>query len=643
MKCHEQRLLKLLFPTALSVLPPLLTALCLSVGSAAVDPRIQYSTYLSGSKTFCHDARGADCVMYPPTPPTATPIAVAVDSLGNIFVAGLTNETDFPNTKGQTPFVFCNSDLLKCEPEASFLAKFSPQGRLVYSTFLPYGYAAYGMAVDPSGNAYVVGDDNLSFNSHRNFSAFISKFSPTGTLLYTHHPENPLLCGDYADTALAIVLNATGTQAYVAGISPGCIQTTPGAYQSAPVNGIWSIKLDISQAIGASLVYGTYIGPNSGALLGGIAADSQGNAYLTGWTSKQTNWPTTPGAYRTTFQGGTFDSFITKLNSTGSALAYSTYLGGSGDDQAVGIQVDATNDVFVTGATSSPNFPRTSEFGSDSPTLFVTRFNSAGTGLIYSALVHGVSVSASLAEPLSNVMAPIGLDSAGHAYVTGVATSTGFPTANPLQSFLKGSSDAFFTNLNTIGSGLITSSFLGGGKSDAGTAITVDKAWNSYVVGSTTSTDFPVTVNALQPTLKGAQAVFLTKIIIEADLALSAFASPNPVPHGSNLTYTYSVFNKGPDPSDGDTLITTLPSGTTFASFSTTNGTCTHPAVGGTGTFKCTRSTPLLKGHGWGPVTLTVHVNASSGTTLTNTAKVSAKTQDVFQANNSKTVSVKVN
>jgi len=197
--------------------------------------------------------------------------------------------------------------------------------------------------------------------------------------------------------------------------------------------------------------------------------------------------------------------------------------------------------------------------------------------------------------------------------------------------------------LNTTGSRLITSSFLGGSKNDSGTAITVDKAWNSYVVGNTNSTDFPVTANAYQLTLKGAQAVFLTKIIIEADLALSTFASPNPVAHGSNLTYTYSVFNKGPDPSDGDTLTTTIPSGTTFQGFSTTAGTCSHPALNGTGTFTCSRGSLLVAGHSWGPITLTVKVNAPSGTTLTNTAKVSAKTQDVFQANNSKTVSLKVN
>ena len=131
-------------------------------------------------------------------------------------------------------------------------------------------------------------------------------------------------------------------------------------------------------------------------------------------------------------------------------------------------------------------------------------------------------------------------------------------------------------------------------------------------------------------------------MIIEADLKLTASASPNPVAHGANLTYTFSVLNSGPDVSDGDILTDVLPTGTTFVSFSTTNGTCTHPAVGSSGTFKCTRTSPLLKAHSGGPVKLTVHVNASSGTTLTNKASVAAKTQDVVPSNNSATVSVHV-
>jgi uncharacterized repeat protein (TIGR01451 family) len=138
----------------------------------------------------------------------------------------------------------------------------------------------------------------------------------------------------------------------------------------------------------------------------------------------------------------------------------------------------------------------------------------------------------------------------------------------------------------------------------------------------------------------GTVEMFLTKIIIESDLFLTASPSPSPVAHGANLTYTYGVTNKGPDNSDGDTLTTTIPSGTTFQSFSTTAGTCSHPLLNGTGTFTCSRGSLLLAGHSWGPITLTVKVNAGSGATVTNTAKVTAKTQDVNSPNNTSTLNV---
>ena len=169
-------------------------------------------------------------------------------------------------------------------------------------------------------------------------------------------------------------------------------------------------------------------------------------------------------------------------------------------------------------------------------------------------------------------------------------------------------------------------------------------AWNAFVVGTSLSGEyFPLTANAYQSSFKGAAAQgFLSKLIIEADLKLTASASPNPVAHGANLTCSFSVLNNGPDVSDGDTLTDVLPSGTTFVSFSTTNGTCTHPAVGSGGTFKCSRTSLLLKAHYWGPIKLTVHVNAASGTTLTNKASIAAKTQDVVSSNNTATVSVHV-
>jgi len=180
---------------------------------------------------------------------------------------------------------------------------------------------------------------------------------------------------------------------------------------------------------------------------------------------------------------------------------------------------------------------------------------------------------------------------------------------------------------------------------DTGNAIAVDPAWNAWVAGvSDAANYFPITANAYQSSFKSAQSQgFIAKLIIEADVkALTQKISANPVAHGSNLTYTFAIYNAGPDVSDGDTLTDVLQAGTTFVSFSTTNGTCTPPKVGSGGTFQCMRSAVLNKGSYWGPITLTVHVNALSGATLKNTASVAAKTQDVFPSNNSSTTSVKV-
>ena len=642
------------------------------------DPRIQYSSYLSGSKTSCVDELNNPCIA--PGVPYARAIGVAVDGSGSIYVAGITNETDFPNTKGQKVPVFCETDGSACRPATSFLTKFSASGQLLYSTFLPSGVQVYGLAVDRNGNAYVTGNTNLAEGSFREFGGIVDKFTPTGSLVY----QITLIaagCVDAQDTPLAIILNSAGTAAYVAGRSndfgTGCAPTTLGAYERNPNfgPGLWVVKLNISQASSATLTYGTYVGPLSvpsdlttiqAEGLGGLAVDGSGHAYITGWVNSELKWPTTTGAYRTTAPGG-LDGFVSKLNSTGTALVYSTYIGGTGTDLPTGIRVDSAGNAYIAGTTTSSTFPHTKTFGSGTAVSFATRLNSAGSGLLYSTLLYGDSASGIAASTNVDISSPdiivggsnstLALDSGGNAYVVGFSNSTGFFKSIPFQSSLRGATDAAYTSLNQSGSP-ITSSYLGGSGTEAvvrevnlsssafqqfdDAAIFVDGAWNSYVVGTTNSTDFPVTTNAFQKTLKGNTAVFLTKIIIDADLSLTASPGPSPVTHGANLTYTYTVTNKGPDSSDGDTLSTSIPTGTTFVSFTTTAGQCFHPTVGGTGAFTCKRGSLLLTGHTWGPITLTVKVNTASGGTISNFTKVTAKTQDVNMSNNSASTTVKV-
>ena len=185
-------------------------------------------------------------------------------------------------------------------------------------------------------------------------------------------------------------------------------------------------------------------------------------------------------------------------------LIYSTYLGGSGLDNAQAVAVDNNGNAYVTGSTSSTNFPTANPFqpaiGGTSTDAFVTKLNPAGTALVYSTYLGG---------SLSDSGFGIALDPIGNAYVTGQTSSVNFPTANPLQGGAGGLSDAFVTKLNPQGSMLVYSSYLGGSFDDSGRGIAVDVLGGAHITGNTESQDFPL-ANALRPTLGLADA-FVSK------------------------------------------------------------------------------------------------------------------------------------
>ena len=255
------------------------------------------------------------------------------------------------------------------------------------------------------------------------------------------------------------------------------------------------------------LSYSTYLGGSGSFESGiGIAVDSAGSAYVTGDTNS-TNFPTTSGAFQTTFGGGFSDAFVTKLNPAGSALVYSTYLGGSADDRGHGIAVDSAGNAYVTGVTASTNFPTTSgafqtTFGGAPSDAYVTKLNPAGSALVYSTYLGGVE---------NDQGSAIAVDSAGSAYVTGLTFSTNFPTASPIQAAKAGDFDAFVTKLNAAGSALVYSTYLGGSGFDWGHGIAVDSAGNAYVAGQTRSTNFP-TASPIQAANAGDFDVFVTKL-----------------------------------------------------------------------------------------------------------------------------------
>lgn len=332
---------------------------------------------------------------------------------------------------------------------------------LVYSTYLGGSAddAGNGIAVDTAGQAFVTGN--------------------------TYSPDFPTTAGAYDRT-----FNGTGGFIFGGG-------------------DVFVTKLNSS---GSALVYSTYLGgtldePVFGA---SIAIDRDGNAYVTG-TTDSPDFPTTPGAFQRSLKG-IEDAFITKLNHDGSALVYSTYLGGSAQDDTdfySSIAVDSSGSAYVTGFTQSPDFPTTPGAYQQSfkgvEDAFVTKLNPSGTGLVYSTYLGGTGDEGGLG---------IALDGDGRAIVTGYTNSADFPTTpNAAQPVIGGGYDAFVTKLNSGGTGLIYSTFLGGTSDDAAGSIATDGAGSAYVTGSTFSPDFPTTPSAFQKTANGgAPDAFVTKL-----------------------------------------------------------------------------------------------------------------------------------
>lgn len=251
--------------------------------------------------------------------------------------------------------------------------------------------------------------------------------------------------------------------------------------------------------------YGTYIGGSSNDVARGISINVT-DAYITGYTNSN-NYPTTFGAYDTSHNGNN-DVIVTKVRNLSSATYFSTYLGGSDEDNGYSIFVDSSGDTYVTGLTNSNNFPTTSGVYSRTYSgggdVFVAKFNAAGSNLIYSTYLGGSD---------EDIAMSIIVDSSGYAYVTGQTYSSDFPTTRGAYSttFGGGTKDAFVAKFDTSG-GLVYSTFLGGSGYDGGNGIEVDSSGNTYITGFTRSSNFPTTIGCHDNTLNGMQDAFVTKL-----------------------------------------------------------------------------------------------------------------------------------
>ncbi len=495
-----------------------------------IDPLI-YSTYLGGSQ-FDEG------------------VGIAVDSAGSAYVTGQTASTDFPTMNPLQPASGGSYDAI--------VAKINPAGSaLVYSTYLggSDGDYGYSIAVDSAGNAYITGQTQSSNFPTMNAlqpdyggdgDAFVAKINPSGSaLVYSTY-----LGGSSYDLGAAIATDAAGN-AYVTGTAKSTNFPTMNALQPVRGGGTDAFVAKLSPT-GSTLIYSTYLGGSNDELGGGIAVDSAGNAYVTGYTYS-TNFPTMNPLQPANVGGE--NAFVSKISPSGSALVYSTYLGGSGYDHGGGIAVDSAGSVYVAGFTSSTDFPTTPgafqtvcNGGSGCASngdAFVSKLNPAGSALVYSTYLGGSAADGG---------ASIAVDSAGNAYVSGGTASRNFPIASPVRKHYGGGNfDAFVSKLNPTGSALFFSTYLGGGGYDAGFRIAVDSMRNAYVTGVTSSTNFP-TKNPLQAANAGFYDAFVSKIDVRAATTTTLSSSPNPSTHGQAVTFTAVVTSSLGAPPDGETV-----------------------------------------------------------------------------------------
>jgi hypothetical protein len=383
---------------------------------------------------------------------------------------------------------------------------------MVYSTFMGGTGNDMGnsIAVDISGNVYVTGNTvstdfpatlgayEQNYNGG-NYDVFVVKINSWGALVYaTYLGGSGTATYDYG---YGIAADSSGN-AYVTGLTTSSDFPIVSALKSGLTGAPDAFVAKLNPA-GSALLFSTYLGGSSSDEGYGIALDSSGNIYVTGYTNS-VDFPT-QNAYQNS-KAGSFDVFVTKIDPSGSSIVYSTFFGGSGGDYGRSIAVDSSGYIYVGGYTSSStSFPVAnavqSTYGGGSDDGFVLKLNPAGSSVIYSTYLGGSS---------GDQVLGIAADSSGNAYATGYTWSANFPTSNALDS--SGSSqDAFITKINSSGSALVYSTYLGGSGQDIGSAIAVDSFGNAYVTGWTNSSDFPV-ANALDSTRSVAYDAFAAKI-----------------------------------------------------------------------------------------------------------------------------------
>src|ERR1700687_1780520 len=621
-----------------------------------------FSTYLGGSGNENDFHSGVEAS------------GLAVDSAGNVCVTGRTSSTDFPMMNALLPSYQGGA-------YDAFVAKLSATGdALLYSTYL--GGAANdsgnGITVDSSGNIYVTGgtrsdtDFPISPGAFQRFpagqvEAFVTKIDPTqlgaASLVYS-----TFLGGGGIDRGIAIAVDSSGN-AYVTGRTESSdFPVSPNSFQSTYKGGTDAF-VTVLDPNGAGLIYSTFLGGSGFDLANSIAVDAMGNAYIAGETDSS-DFPTINGFQ--TANGGGSDAFVAKLDQSGTMLVYGTYMGGTGSDRGTGIALDPTGKIFVTGETSSGNFPTLSPFQPSRggpKDAFVTQLDLSRQGtnsLLFSSFLGGTGAEIGFG---------IAVNSAGDAWVVGQTSSSGdFPLASAVQPIYGGgTSDAFVaritvgsvapnysvsaspTSLTVTAGGTATYTATiaptGGFTGNVDLSVTAlptdamrpftppsaaitDSTSGTSTLTVTTSSTTPL--GTFNPSIAGtsgslqhsaAVTLVVTNSTTGADLLVTKSASANPVDLGTNFTYTIKAFNLGPAAATGVTVTDPLPA-VTFVSATATQGSCS-----GTSTVTCTLGMLAVGAS----ATATITVKPQAIGSLSNTASVTGDQPDPNLENNSAT------
>ena len=466
-----------------------------------IDPTLSYSTYLGGS--------GA---------PGDVAEAIAVDTAGDAYVAGFTSSTDFPTTSAFQDALGSGAS------QNAFVTKFSTDGStLIFSTYLGGGLSdqANGIAVDSSGNAYVVGlTDSSGFPLHLpvtgqsefigNQCGFVSAFSPAGALTFS-----TFLCGGQADQASQVAVDSN-KNIYVVGstASPNFPTQNPVQANLAGMENAFVTKLQAITGNGSAILFSTFFGGNGDDLGNAIALDLNANIYIAGATTSSV-FPTKNAIQANlNSKNGGFNAFVAEINMADVPVTtYSTYFGGSAADFAAAVAVDSAGNTYFAGSATSPDFPLKNSLQAPDQAgdAFVAKIGAGGAPLDFSTLFGGSA---------GTRCAAIALDSANDIYIVGNTSSTDFPTRIPLQATLNnefGLTTGFVAELKPDGSDYIFSTYFGGSAgvvaNDVAQGIAIDSKNNVYVAGEAATFDFP-TMSPFQGALKNPFGVnaFVAKI-----------------------------------------------------------------------------------------------------------------------------------